>query len=425
METTTFLSLLLKSSVALLVVWTIWFISLRRINRFSLVRTFLLMGSVLAVLSPMIAPLLATSLTQSVASITLPFSISIPEVQVNQTVASNGVNWMVIIMSIYVMVSLLFLIRFLIQLVKIFSLVITGNHIDVKGVTVVNHGKNLPPFSFLGYCFLNPNDIPSDKMDVIIGHESAHTRRYHSADIILLEIIGVFQWFNPFYWLIRKALVELHEYQADEVVLKSNPNQQTYMDSIVSLAFSGIALSLGNNFNKSLTLKRLAMMNTKKVGKIAIPTLVLSFVMAVGIILTISCSKSMEIQAQDETVVTAKNLSATDQTKDDRVFVVVEEMPVFDNDDTKEFVKFRQYLAKNLRYPEEAAKKGIQGRVFVSFVVDAEGNVTKVKVEKGVEPALDNEAVRVIQSSPKWHPGKQSGENVNVSFTFPIVFSLQ
>jgi protein TonB len=168
------------------------------------------------------------------------------------------------------------------------------------------------------------------------------------------------------------------------------------------------------------------MMNTKKVGKLAIPALVLSFVIAAGTIFTISCSKSNVIGAEYETVVTAKNQSTTaDKPSDDNIYVIVEEMPVFDNDETKEFVKFRQYLAKNLRYPEEAAKKGIEGRVYVSFVVDTEGNVTKVKVERGVEPALDNEAIRVIQSSPQWQPGKQRGKNVNVAFTFPIVFALQ
>lgn len=426
MEPITFFSFIVKSSLAILVIWGLWFLALRKINRFSVVRYVIMAGVVLAIASPLLAPMLSRSLPKSVTTITAQFSVSVPEVVISRNSNTSTFNWLDILFVSYLSVALIFLFRFLVQLVKIGYLVKKGKCIYNKGITLVKHEKNLPPFSFLTFCFINPNQIPSDKIDVIIQHERAHIQWNHSVDIIILEIVGIFQWFNPFYWMIRRALVELHEYQADEFVLTSSSNQQSYMESIVSLAFNGIALSLGNNFNKSLTLKRLAMMNTKKVGKFAIPALTLSFLIAVATIFTISCSKSNEIEAEYETVVTAKNQSTTaDKPSNENVYVVVEEMPVFDNDETKEFIKFRQYLAKNLRYPEEAAKKGIDGRVFVSFVVDSDGNVTKVKVVRGVEPALDNEAVRVIQSSPKWKPGKQKGENVNVSFTFPIIFVLQ
>ena len=84
-----------------------------------------------------------------------------------------------------------------------------------------------------------------------------------------------------------------------------------------------------------------------------------------------------------------------------------------------------EYIAKNLRYPEIAAENGISGRVFVRFVVEPDGSVTNVEVVRGVDPALDAEAKRVVLSSPKWAPGKQRGKPVRVSFTFPINFVLQ
>jgi protein TonB len=82
-------------------------------------------------------------------------------------------------------------------------------------------------------------------------------------------------------------------------------------------------------------------------------------------------------------------------------------------------------VAKTLKYPEIAAENGIQGKVFVQFAVNAKGEVTDVVVVRGVDPALDAEAVRVIKSSPKWAPGKQRGRPVKVQFTFPVVFVLQ
>jgi protein TonB len=110
------------------------------------------------------------------------------------------------------------------------------------------------------------------------------------------------------------------------------------------------------------------------------------------------------------------------EVEEEEIFVVVEEMPGFGGGDN---TKFREYIQKNLKYPDVAAENGIQGRVFVSFVVEADGKVTNVKVVRSVDPALDREAVRVVESSPKWKPGRQRGKPVRVSFTFPIIFVLQ
>ncbi|MGD9976913.1 MAG: energy transducer TonB [Bacteroidales bacterium] len=104
-------------------------------------------------------------------------------------------------------------------------------------------------------------------------------------------------------------------------------------------------------------------------------------------------------------------------------FVVVEEMPNFGEGGIDEFRN--NYVAKNLKYPDIAAENGIQGRVYINFVVEPDGRVTNVKVVRGVDASLDKEAVRVVSSSPKWKPGKQRGKPVRVQFTIPIIFVLQ
>jgi periplasmic protein TonB len=108
--------------------------------------------------------------------------------------------------------------------------------------------------------------------------------------------------------------------------------------------------------------------------------------------------------------------------EEEEIFTIVEEMPTFAGGDIS---KFRDFISKNLKYPDYAAENGIQGRVFVGFVVERDGSVSNVKVIRGVDPLLDKEAVRVVKSSPKWTPGKQRGVPVRVTFTFPVVFSLQ
>jgi periplasmic protein TonB len=104
------------------------------------------------------------------------------------------------------------------------------------------------------------------------------------------------------------------------------------------------------------------------------------------------------------------------------IFFIVEDMPDFQGGGQD---AFRRYIAENLRYPQIAAENGIQGRVFVQFVVNEDGTVSDARVVRGVDPSLDREAVRVVMSSPRWTPGRQRGQAVRVAFTFPINFVLQ
>lgn len=85
----------------------------------------------------------------------------------------------------------------------------------------------------------------------------------------------------------------------------------------------------------------------------------------------------------------------------------------------------REYLAENVRYPESAQNKGIQGRVYVSFVVDVNGNVKDCVVARGVDKDLDIEAMRVVASLPEWKPGEHKGQKVCVAYTIPINFILR
>ena len=111
----------------------------------------------------------------------------------------------------------------------------------------------------------------------------------------------------------------------------------------------------------------------------------------------------------------------SDASNRSKVYDVVEEMPQFPGGPSAMF----EYLAKNIRYPAEAEKAGIQGRVIATFVVEQDGSITNAKVVKAIHPALDAEALRVIHSMPKWTPGKQNGKSVHVKYTIPVTFYLQ
>lgn len=105
----------------------------------------------------------------------------------------------------------------------------------------------------------------------------------------------------------------------------------------------------------------------------------------------------------------------------EEIFVVVEEQPEFPGGNTA----MMKFLSDNIKYPVIAQENGIQGRVITNFVVERDGSITDVQVVRGVDPSLDKEAIRVIQSMPKWKAGKQRGSAVRVRFTLPVVFRLQ
>ena len=108
-------------------------------------------------------------------------------------------------------------------------------------------------------------------------------------------------------------------------------------------------------------------------------------------------------------------------TPEDPIYEVVEEMPHFSGGG---IVEMKEFLAKNMRYPAAAKEKGIKGRVIVSFVVDKEGNITLPTLIKGVSPELNEEAIRLVKSMPKWEPGRQNGKPVRVRFIIPVEFRL-
>ena len=130
----------------------------------------------------------------------------------------------------------------------------------------------------------------------------------------------------------------------------------------------------------------------------------------------------MDTESNENTVVEFKAIEVQEEEEADApVFFIVEEMPVFPGGEEA----LRKYIAQSVKYPAIAQENGIQGRVFVAFVVNTKGAVTDVKIARGVDPNLDKEAIRVVTNMPKWSPGKQRGKAVKVSYTVPINFVLQ
>ena len=129
-------------------------------------------------------------------------------------------------------------------------------------------------------------------------------------------------------------------------------------------------------------------------------------------------NQSDQLFTEVEKILTEQNAALS--AKQNQPYTVVEQMPEFPGGE--EALKI--YIADNLKYPVIAIENGIYGQVYVQFVIDNEGNVTHVNINRGVDPSLDNEAMRIVNSMPKWIPGKQNGKIVNVIYNLPINFKL-
>ena len=130
----------------------------------------------------------------------------------------------------------------------------------------------------------------------------------------------------------------------------------------------------------------------------------------------------LDIEITEETAIEALLFEEpVEEEEVEEIFTLVEEYPSFEGGGL-EFIK---YIQKNLVYPEKARRMGLEGRVFVQFIVEKDGSLTNVKVLRGIGGDCNDEAIRVMQKSPKWLSGKQRGRSVRVQMVVPIIFKFQ
>jgi TonB family protein len=555
---------ILSASICLTLFMLGYQLFMRNSTRFNLCRFYLLSSIALSFLIPSIPIDLGfKSLinVESASKVEFVQSYSTEALaDVPTAIVSNGwdIDPLKILGIVLVSISILLAIRFVYRFGSIILIQMTGNRLENdEGFDLIFTDKTDNAFSFLGQIFINPLKFTDEEKRLIIEHEREHIRHFHSIDLIIIELLIVFQWFNPFAYIARRKLIEIHEFIADNGVIRNGADPYSYQNLLLSVVTSSCLPSAGNQLSALITKKRIAMIGKpmNQTGKwvnflILIPIALILIVgisaftpkhpiskneknerqipqnskidttsaqavlhfrshkeisdgvlnsfqvdlappvnsQAFSVILkggstykifylsnspddkllakiesgklenkmvekeskfSFSCQitftpketnayqlviENLSSKKTNAVIILAKespeilNVQKKDTLKEkvvpqteEEVFLVVEKMPSFG---TGEKGEFREWVATNMKYPEEAADKGIQGRVFVQFIVEADGKLTNVKIIRGVDPLLDKEAIRVVEMSPKWNPGMQRGKPVRVSFTFPITFSL-
>ena len=358
------------------------------------------------------------------------YSAVLPEIVVGSEAAETGNRVFVLsewIGYLYLAGVVVLLVRLAVQAFSLYRLIVRMPEKEINGVRIKCLNDPSGPFSFFGWIFMNPAAVKEDEISEILTHEMAHVKQHHSVDVLLAEMVSICCWMNPFAWLLKREVRLNLEFLADRKVMEAGFATKSYQYHLLGLAYNH-KYGLSNNFNFSHLKQSIIMMNKKKsnaTGHIKYALFVLP-AFALLVAGNISCSQdaSQTEDAKEEVVAPvspeAKEAPA-DSTAKEEVFMVAEQMPEFPGG-MKELLKF---LQDNLKYPENAMKNNVQGRVIVQFVVEKDGTLTEFKVARSVDPDLDAEALRVLQTMPKWKPGMQRGKIVRVKFTVPVSFKLQ
>ena len=408
-----------------------------RVNRLTLLLT---------AIASFVLPLCVITLHKTVTVEAVPM-VSVGDVQMEVAADAGPEWWQLLLPLIFIIGVVVTLGHTLMSMFRILMLIKRSEkHPQADGITIcVTDNGQIQPFSWMHYIVMDRRDY-EDGNPAILAHERGHIRLRHSWDLLLVDTLTALQWFNPAMWMLRQDLRAIHEYEADGEVLSLGINARQYQYLLITKAAGIGGYSLANGISHSTLKNRINMMLHKKSERRSLLKL-LALIPIVGLALALNArtvtdyvydepqkqqpvkkgkkagtikvnGQEIKVVEQDD-IVTMEGEVDQDQAKEE-AFDVVEEMPEFPGGPKA----LMDYLMTNVKYPKTAFDANIQGRVIAQFVVDKEGTVRDAHVVKSVDPALDAEALRVINNMPKWRPGRQNGKVVNVKYTIPVSFSL-
>ena len=187
----------------------------------------------------------------------------VPQTEV-EVLPSSIPLWLPVLLCIYLLGILFFLGRNIYSLSHMLRLLHGGRQEKLeKGITLIIHDKNIAPFSWMKYVVISEKDLQENGKEILI-HEMAHVHNRHSIDLLISDICIIFQWFNPTSWLLKQELQNIHEYEADETVIRQGVNAKQYQLLLIKKAVGTRLYSMANSFNHSNLKKRITMMLKEK-----------------------------------------------------------------------------------------------------------------------------------------------------------------
>ncbi|MDR0895712.1 MAG: TonB family protein [Prevotellaceae bacterium] len=366
--------------------------------------------------------------------------------------AAQSPGWMHAALLVYLAGVLFFVGRHLYSLIKLGMFLRTGKRTGITPyystsakVTLIVHDRPIAPFSWMRYIVISQRDLNESGRE-ILAHELAHIRYRHTFDLMVADVAIFFQWFNPAAWLLKQELQNIHEYESDENVIKQGIDAQQYQLLLIKKAVGTRLYSMTNSFNHSKLKKRITMMKREKSNQWArakyLYVLPLAAVAVTAFARPEISALTDEISAVKVTDLTTMTETKTPETSPVAVkdtlkprFVPVpvqerqgrkapdelqagETMPEFPGG----MKAMAQYLTDHVRNTDKTG----DGRVVVRCIIGTNGAVTGVQVMRSLNQAADAEAIRVVQTMPKWKPAtSNTGEPMPAVYTIPVAFGKQ
>lgn len=480
-----FVNYFVEANIGLIFFYIIYWLFLRNENQFSLKRIYLIGSLMVSLLFPLFTLETTTPIVPTISQV-VPANW-LPEVIVHGNVSISAVDenpisfgW-IWISYLYITIALALFILFLIRVGSLISLFRQSRHYTWKTYTIAESARIKGIFSFFHFIFLSSTlRLSNTEKEDILRHEEVHIKRLHSLDTILMHLTGVVFWFNPVIRLYKKALLKLHEFEADLYAVKGH-DVDHYCQLLAKVTLQSNGYQLANHFTSSSTLTRITMMKTIRT-KIRNWKLVVLIAILPFFFLGVACQDQiarrldnstisqfaefpLEAQAditrwekkfpgskfnytegaiddvrdklskypgkqaiintypfpdREVTGVLTSDISKFNIQDENGVFRIVEEAA-----HPKEGIQeFYNQISEKLKYPVKAIEDGVEGKVFVEFIVDKDGTILEPQVLRGADESLNKEAVRVIGLSQSWSPAKQHGKTVKQRIVLPITFLL-
>lgn len=356
----------------------------------------------------------------------------------------EGVAWWAVVpVLVYVAGVVVVLCVRLLQFIRLLRFIPKGclwKERRADGITLYCHTGSLSPFSWMRSVVISEEDVAGEGESAVLWHEEAHVRYGHSYDTMLVLAAEILMWFNPLVWMLEADLRCIHEYQADDYVLRHGIEERRYQLYLIRKAVGSRLQSFANGLNQSTLKKRIAMMCNKKSNKWAACKSL--YLLPAGVLALMSFTHPEFVNRVDDrldevSAVKVTDLSATvkaavqkkspgtagiSAAQADYVYNMAEELPRFPGGE----MELMNFLCQNVKYPDSCQAKGIQGRVLLKLIVRKDGSISdKVEVVKSPHPDLTAEAKRVVSLMPKWTPAKQGGKPVSMYYVIPFMFRLK
>ena len=433
-----FLVYILKSAACLAVFYLFYKLLMSR-DTFHRFNRFALLGLlVLSSLPPLVEASVNSPAAVQETMLTLEQLLLLADIQpegesMAAATPSATVLWLRAALLVYLTGIVFFIVRNLCSLARLGRLIRQGKREALdsylpdrkeKNVRLVVHDHDIAPFSWMHWIVIARKDLEENGREILI-HELAHIRNRHSWDLLLADLCIFVQWFNPAAWLLKQELQNIHEYEADETVLREGVNARSYQMLLIKKAVGTRLYSMANSFNHSSLKKRITMMLKEKSNPWARAKYLYILPLAA---LAVTAFARPEVSAVADEISAVKVIApAVHDSIQPNVQPAVaapssalDQMPEFPGG----MEALNTYLRNNIRYPQEAQKAGIQGRVIIQFIVSKDGSITDAEVVESVDPQLDAEGLRLIKNMPRWKPGMRKGQAIRVKQTLPIRFAF-